>query len=215
MAINDRSKGKLMKSSLFTADERSIYNPSEETFSSLSTKERRMEKERKRKEMDEKRDRATRKWQLTCRIFGRTYRSLSGREEYRARKFFSLPLHSTHFSILCVRSVLLGPRSGLRVVNLPPLGRIPLINEEHCARPKFCERHTRASTTGDGRKTRDRAVGGEEKKKRQKEKRGWKPFDLSLVSPIVYLRFLIFAARISFHLGTNELLSSRYTEDTV
>lgn len=163
-----------MKSSLFTADERSIYNPSEETFSSLSTKERRMEKERKRKEMDEKRDRATRKWQLTCRIFGRTYRSLSGREEYRARKFFSLPLHSTHFSILCVRSVLLGPRSGLRVVNLPPLGRIPLINEEHCARPKFCERHTRASTTGDGRKTRDRAVGGEEKKKRQKEKRGWK-----------------------------------------
>lgn len=40
MAINDRSKGKLMKSSLFTADERSIYNPSEETFSSLSTKER-------------------------------------------------------------------------------------------------------------------------------------------------------------------------------
>ena len=204
-----------MKSSLFTADERSIYNPSEETFSSLSTKERRMEKERKRKEMDEKRDRATRKWQLTCRIFGRTYRSLSGREEYRARKFFSLPLHSTHFSILCVRSVLLGPRSGLRVVNLPPLGRIPLINEEHCARPKFCERHTRASTTGDGRKTRDRAVGGEEKKKRQKEKRGWKPFDLSLVSPIVYLRFLIFAARISFHLGTNELLSSRYTEDTV
>ena len=174
-----------------------------------------MEKERKRKEMDEKRDRATRKWQLTCRIFGRTYRSLSGREEYRARKFFSLPLHSTHFSILCVRSVLLGPRSGLRVVNLPPLGRIPLINEEHCARPKFCERHTRASTTGDGRKTRDRAVGGEEKKKRQKEKRGWKPFDLSLVSPIVYLRFLIFAARISFHLGTNELLSSRYTEDTV
>ena len=215
MAINDRSKGKLMKSSLFTADERSIYNPSEETFSSLSTKERRMEKERKRKEMDEKRDRATRKWQLTCRIFGTTYRSLSGREEYRARKFFSLPLHSTHFSILCVRSVLLGPRSGLRVVNLPPLGRIPLINEEHCARPKFCERHTRASTTGDGRKTRDRAVGGEEKKKRQKEKRGWKPFDLSLVSPIVYLRFLIFAARISFHLGTNELLSSRYTEDTV
>ena len=204
-----------MKSSLFTADERSIYNPSEETFSSLSTKERRMEKERKRKEMDEKRDRATRKWQLTCRIFGRTYRSLSGREDYRARKFFSLPLHSTHFSILCVRSVLLGPRSGLRVVNLPPLGRIPLINEEHCARPKFCERHTRASTTGDGRKTRDRAVGGEEKKKRQKEKRGWKPFDLSLVSPIVYLRFLIFAARISFHLGTNELLSSRYTEDTV
>ena len=204
-----------MKSSLFTADERSIYNPSEETFSSLSTKERRMEKERKRKEMDEKRDRATRKWQLTCRIFGTTYRSLSGREEYRARKFFSLPLHSTHFSILCVRSVLLGPRSGLRVVNLPPLGRIPLINEEHCARPKFCERHTRASTTGDGRKTRDRAVGGEEKKKRQKEKRGWKPFDLSLVSPIVYLRFLIFAARISFHLGTNELLSSRYTEDTV
>lgn len=161
-----------MKSSLFTADERSIYNPSEETFSSLSTKERRMEKERKRKEMDEKRDRATRKWQLTCRIFGTTYRSLSGREEYRARKFFSLPLHSTHFSILCVRSVLLGPRSGLRVVNLPPLGRIPLINEEHCARPKFCERHTRASTTGDGRKTRDRAVGGEEKKKRQKEKRG-------------------------------------------
>lgn len=215
MAINDRSKGKLTKSSLFTADERSIYNPSEETFSSLSTKERRMEKERKRKEMDEKRDRATRKWQLTCRIFGTTYRSLSGREEYRARKFFSLPLHSTHFSILCVRSVLLGPRSGLRVVNLPPLGRIPLINEEHCARPKFCERHTRASTTGDGRKTRDRAVGGEEKKKRQKEKRGWKPFDLSLVSPIVYLRFLIFAARISFHLGTNELLSSRYTEDTV
>lgn len=208
-----------MKSSLFTTDERSIYNPSEETFSSLSTKERRMEKERKRKEMDEKRDRATRKWQLTCRIFGTTYRSLSGREEYRARKFFSLPLHSTHFSILCVRSVLLGPRSGLRVVNLPPLGRIPLINEEHCARPKFCERHTRASTTGDGRKTRDRAVGGEEKKKRQKEKRGWKsrrkPFDLSLVSPIVYLRFLIFAARISFHLGTNELLSSRYTEDTV
>ena len=204
-----------MKSSLFTADERSIYNPSEETFSSLSTKERRMEKERKRKEMDEKRDRATRKWQLTCRIFGTTYRSLSGREEYRARKFFSLPLHSTHFSILCVRSVLLGPRSGLRVVNLPPLGRIPLINEEHCARPKFCERHTRASTTGDGRKTRDRAVGGEEKKKRQKEKRGWKPFDLSLVSPFVYLRFLIFAARISFHLGTNELLSSRYTEDTV
>ena len=187
MAINDRSKGKLTKSSLFTADERSIYNPSEETFSSLSTKERRMEKERKRKEMDEKRDRATRKWQLTCRIFGTTYRSLSGREEYRARKFFSLPLHSTHFSILCVRSVLLGPRSGLRVVNLPPLGRIPLINEEHCARPKFCERHTRASTTGDGRKTRDRAVGGEEKKKRQKEKRGWKsrrkPFDLSLVSP--------------------------------
>lgn len=84
--------------------------------------------------------------------------------------FSSLPLHSTHFSILCVRSVLLGPRSGLRVVNLPPLGRIPLINEEHCARPKFCERHTRASTTGDGRKTRDRAVGGEKKRRDRKRR---------------------------------------------
>lgn len=101
MAINDRSKGKLMKSSLFTADERSIYNPSEETFSSLSTKERRMEKERKRKEMNEKRDRTTRKWQLTCRIFGTTYRSLSGREEYRARKFLfpSPPFHPFFHSV--------------------------------------------------------------------------------------------------------------------
>lgn len=54
------------------------------------------------------------------------------------------------------------------------------------------------------------------KKRRDRKRRedGRKPFDLSLVSPIVYLRFLIFAARISFHLGTNELLSSRYTEDT-
>lgn len=63
--------------------------------------ERRMEKERKRKEMDEKRDRATRKWQLTCRIFGRTYRSLSEREEYRTRKFLfpSPPFHPFFHSV--------------------------------------------------------------------------------------------------------------------
>lgn len=73
-----------------------------------------------------------------------------------------------------------------------PLARIPLINEEHCARPKFCERHTRVHRPREmggrqgivqwkggrrGRKKR-RGGGGRDRQRREDGSRR-KPFDLS------------------------------------
>lgn len=97
-----------------------------------------------------------------------------------------------------------------------PLARIPLINEEHCARPKFCERHTRVHRPREmgGRQgivqwkggRRGRKKKKRRRRKRQTEKRGWveeetlRPVFSSLLLSIFVFSSLL--GRISFHSGT-------------
>lgn len=206
-----------MKSFPFTANQfttrRNFIDQPVPPFPGDEKKAERSEKARQKKR---KKDRPL-EWQLSRRIFGRIYRSEGeGGEEYRTRKFLfpSPPFHRFH---LCIRSALLGlrVRSSSRKPT-QPLARIPLINEEHCARPKFCERHTRVHRPREmgGRQgivqwkggRRGRKKKKRRRRKRQTEKRGWveeetlRPVFSSLLLSIFVFSSLL--GRISFHSGT-------------
>lgn len=123
-----------MKSFLFTADQ---FTTPEETFSERREKK---EAEAERKKVGNKRGWSDH-WKMAISSQDFWKKNIS---VFKDRKC----IERGNFSSTFPSVYKIGP---LRVVNLPPLARIPLINEEHCARPKFCERHTRASTTTGGR----------------------------------------------------------------